>query len=66
MQANFYSCGAYGIPLNNTLGGPEVIGCEKGSYSSEIQGIFQNCAANEAAHVAFIQGVLGRQLVGCR
>ena len=43
----------------NTLGGPTVLGCVKGNYSDTIQGIFENCATNEADHVAYIQSVLG-------
>ena len=59
VQANFYSCGAYGTPVSNTLGGPTVLGCVKGNYSDAIQGIFENCATNELDHVAFIQNTLG-------
>ncbi|DBA96916.1 hypothetical protein WJX82_002687 [Trebouxia sp. C0006] len=63
LQANFYSCGAYGKPVNNTLGGPTVLGCVKGNYSDAIQGIFENCAVNELDHVAYIQNALGSAAV---
>lgn len=50
------------MPVNNTLGGPTVLGCVKGNYSDAVQGIFENCAVNELDHVAYIQNALGMQL----
>ena len=59
MQANYYSCGAYGTPISSTLGGPAPLGCVKGNYSPSVQGLYENLATNEIDHVAYIQAALG-------
>ena len=64
LQANYYSCGAYGVPITSTLGGPTPIGCVKGDYSADVQGLYENLAVNEIDHVAYIQAALG-QLSSC-
>ena len=64
VQANYYSCGAYGVPIASTLGGPAPIGCVKGDYSADVQGLYENLAVNEIDHVAYIQAALG-QLGNC-
>ena len=61
LQANYYSCGAYGVPIANTLGGPAPLGCVKGDYSADVQGLYENLAVNEIDHVAYIQAALGEQ-----
>ena len=62
LQANYYSCAAYGTPLSSTLGGPAPLGCVKGNYSPSVQGLYENLATNEIDHVAYIQAALGRTL----
>ena len=62
-QANYYSCGAYGVPIANTLGGPTPLGCVKGDYSADVQGLYENLAVNEIDHVAYIQAALGESAV---
>lgn len=60
VQANYYSCGAYGVPIASTLGGPAPLGCIKGDYSPLVQGLYENLATNEIDHVSYIQAALGQ------
>lgn len=47
------------MPISSTLGGPAPLGCIKGDYSAEVQGLYENLAVNEIHHVAYIQAALG-------
>lgn len=62
LEANFYSCAAYGKPIDKSLWGPkgvEPIGCKKGHYSTTAWQVADEIARDEIAHVKFLREALG-------
>lgn len=61
LEANFYSCAAYGKPIDKELwgGGPAPVGCRKAKLSRKMQLYAESIARDEIAHVVFLRAALG-------
>ncbi|MEW5303010.1 MAG: hypothetical protein WDW38_003888 [Sanguina aurantia] len=60
LEANFYSCAVYGVPISSSLtgGGPAPTGCQKAILSPEAYAYAKDIATDEIAHVAFLRTAL--------
>lgn len=66
LEGNFYSCAAFGYPLNGSLigGGPVATGCNgKALLSPETMALAEEIAKDEIAHVKFLRTALGAAAV---
>ncbi|KAG2501837.1 hypothetical protein HYH03_000335 [Edaphochlamys debaryana] len=66
LEANFYSCAAYGTPIDMNLwgsGGMPPMGCEKAKLSNKMAAVANEIAQDEIAHVKLLRAVLGDKAV---
>lgn len=66
LEANFYSCAAYGVPLNGSTigGGPVATGCRgRALLSPFVLSLAKAIAVDEINHVNVIRAVLGAAAV---
>ncbi|KAG2501844.1 hypothetical protein HYH03_000342 [Edaphochlamys debaryana] len=66
LEANFYSCAAYGKPIAKSFwgeGGKEPLGCEKAKLSHSYFNVADEIAQDEIAHVRLLRQVLGDKAV---
>jgi len=61
LEANFYSCAAFGTSLNASLsgGGPAPTGCKKANLTAPALAYATAIANDEIEHVAFLRAALG-------
>jgi hypothetical protein len=65
LEANFYSCAAYGVPIDSSLtgGGPSPTGCSKANLSPQALAYATAITKDEIAHVTLLRSALGSAAV---